>query len=60
MSFSINVSLNGTFYFEINRTACGRMGIEILVKILRKQFSEDDGYKITAEEKFSHSTQLNI
>ena len=63
MNYIINISLNGTFYFEIARMACwNKEQVQTLVSSLMNEFTEEDGYKISVrlEKTTREEVQLDL
>ena len=64
MNYSINVSLNGRFYFEVNRLSDGiTRNTDSLVEFvgkLRDNYPESDGYKVEVSQRIGSSKRLDI
>lgn len=61
MNYSINISLNGRFYFEINRLSdSATANINEFVGKLRDSYPVKDGFKVTVSEVISGRKNTNI
>ena len=61
MNYSINISLNGRFYFEINRLSdSATENINEFVGKLRDDYPLNGGYQITVSEVIRGSKPINI
>jgi hypothetical protein len=61
MNYRINVSLNGRFYFEINRLSDeATANINQFVGRLRDDYKESHGFKVTVRQDRSSSIVVEI
>lgn len=61
MNYSINISLKGRFYFEINRLSDeATSNINEFVGKLRDNYPVEYGYKVTVSEVISGRKNTNI
>ena len=61
MNYSINVSLNGRFYFEVNRLSDkATASVTVFVGKLRDDYPASEGYLVEVSEKRQTSRRLDI
>lgn len=61
MNYSINISLHGRFYFEINRLSDSASDhVNEFVGKLRDDYPEKDGYKVDVSEVRHTRRKLDI